>query len=367
MQEICLELGRQHEVHVLTSGAGELPSVEKHPESNVTVHRAPVFGRSARATASFLSMFHFTPAAIKLASALMSEHKFDVINTWFAIPSGIAGGWIARKYKIPHLLTVIGGDIYDPSKWYSPHSFFPSALGVKWAIKRADALVAISSDIANRTCDYFKYSGKIPVIPLGIKTPEYTAVDREQLEMNADAKYIVTLGRQVRRKDYPTLLNAMARLNDSNVHLIMIGDGPEQGNLSALATDLGIRERVHFKGFLPENVKYQILANSNVFLLASLHEGFGVVYLEAMYCGLPVIASDEGGQVDLLEQGKTGYLVPIGGTDKMAEALQSILTDDSLAKGMGEYNTQHVKNFAISKLAQLYDDKYQSLIADHNN
>lgn len=362
MQEICLELGKRHEVHVVTSGRDGLPKTEKHADSNVTVHRANVAGRNARATASFVSMLHFLFAGSRLADSLIERYQFDVINTWFAIPSGLVGGRIARKHAIPHLLTVIGGDIYDPSKWYSPHSFYLSSVAVKWAIKRADALVAISSDIANRTQEYFKYNSEIPVISLGIKEPEFTLNNRDELGLDSSKKYIVTLGRHVRRKDYPTLLKAIANLDRDDVDLLMIGDGPEQNNLKRLAVELGISKRVNFKGFLSQEEKYQTLAASNLFVLSSLHEGFGVVYLEAMYCGLPVIAADIGGQTDLLEQAKTGFMVPIGDVEQMSEALNTVLSNDGLAEEMSAHNKQHILNFSIAKLASQYELAYSTLL-----
>ncbi len=361
MKEICEELARTHEVHVLTSGAVGLEAVDRHATLNLTVHRVFVKGRKARATASFVSMFDFLPSGIKLGNKLIKEHQFDVINTWFAIPSGITGGWIARKNKVPHLLTVIGGDIYDPSKWYSPHSWLPSKLGVKWALKRGDKFVAISTDIARRTKEYFNFNKNIDVISLGIQEPEFTPVTRAELGMDPDKKYIVTVGRQVRRKDYPTLLRAVSQLSRTDIDLIMIGDGPEQENLQALAEELGISDRVQFRGFVSYEVKYQVLANSDLFILASLHEGFGVVYLEAMYCGLPIIAADIGGQVDLLEEGLSGHLVRIGDVDQMSVAIDSVFSSSEQAAKMGEHNIRHVQNFAISRLAAQYEEQLKPL------
>jgi len=250
MKEICEELARRHEIHVLTSGAHGLESVEKHISLNLTIHRVPVRGRDDRATASFTSMFDFLPSGIKLGNELVRKFSFDVINTWFAIPSGITGGWIAKHNKVPHLLTVIGGDIYDPSKWYSPHQFLLSSLAVKWALKRADSHVAISTDIAKRTREYYKFNNNIDVISLGIQKPEFSKATREQLDMDPSFRYVVTVGRQVRRKDYPTLLHAIKNLHRSDVRLLMIGDGPEQTNLKLLARELGIENQVQFCGFV---------------------------------------------------------------------------------------------------------------------
>ena len=360
MKEIAEELAKSHEVHVLTSGTSSLPRLEKHPALNLTLHRARVVGRSARATASFLSMAAYLPAGCREGSRLLAQQQFDVVNTWFAIPSGIVGGTIARRHGVPHVLTVIGGDIYDPSKWYSPHRFFLSGLGVKWALNRADFHVAISSDIARRTKQYFAFDGPIDLIPLGIADPVVQKVPRAVVGMSDARKYIVAVGRLVRRKDYPTLLRALKALEREDVSLLLLGDGPERENLQRLARQLGLEERVEFRGFVPEMEKFQILSNADVFALVSLHEGFGVVYLEAMYCGLPVVAADVGGQVDLLEHGRTGSLVAAGEIAPLAKALAAYLDDTQMRTRMGTYNRQRFHEFSVANLARKYEAIYQN-------
>lgn len=355
MMEIAKELARRHEVHVLTSGLDSLPGVERHDSRDLTVHRVRVIGRSDRATASFASMAAFLPAAVRRGREILAEFPIDVMNTWFAIPSGIPGAAIARKHGIPHVLTVIGGDIYDPSKWYSPHRFFPAGFAVRRVLKQADLHVAISTDIAQRTKDYFDFDKPIDVIPLGIAEPDFKPATRTELGMDEGKRYIVAVGRLVRRKDYPTLLKAVRDLHRDDTHLLLLGDGPERDNLAALASELGIADRVHLKGFVSDELKYQILSNSDVFALISLHEGFGVVYLEAMYCGLPVIAADQGGQVDLLSDGETGRLVPIGDAAEIAGSLRLILDDPARARQIGDYNRRRFEEFSIENLARRYE------------
>jgi L-malate glycosyltransferase len=355
MKEIAEELARRHEVHVLTSGAGGLDAVEKHARVDLTIHRAHVLGRSDRATASLRSMAAFLPSGIRLGHRLMRDIRFDVVNTWFAIPSGITGGAIARRGGVPHVLTIIGGDIYDPSKWYSPHRFAPSGQAVRWALRHADRVVAISTDIAGRARDYFGFRAPIEVIPLGIAEPAFSPASREALGMSPHRKYIVAVGRLVRRKDYPKLIAAFKALGRDDVSLMILGDGPERGNLRRLAEQLGVADRVELKGFVPEEQKYQILANSDVFALVSLHEGFGVVYLEAMYCGLPVVAADQGGQVDLLKDGETGYLVPVGDVDRLRGSLQALLEDPVATRRIGDHNRRRFQEFSVASLAARYE------------
>ena len=363
MMEVAEELGKRHSVHVLTSGAQGLEPLWRHPSADLTVHRVAVSGRKDRATASFVSMLNFLPSGIRAGNRLAREFQFDLINTWFAIPSGIPGGWIARKNDIPHVLTVIGGDIYDPSKWYSPHRFPISGQAVKWAVRRADAHVAISSDIAHRTRAHFGFNRDIEVIPLGIRRPAYTPATREQLGMNPSKRYIVTVGRLVRRKDYGTLIRSLKSLDDENTDLVMLGDGPQLAALQSLASELGVRERVHFRGFVTNELKYQILSNADVFTLASLHEGFGVVYLEAMFCGLPIVAANQGGQVDVLQDNATGFLIDAGNVADMTTALRKLLDDSDLRARISLHNRTRAEQYTITNVTVRYEHVFDKLVA----
>jgi len=362
MMEFARELARRHEVHVLTSGI-ETSDIAIEDDLDLSIHRVHVFGRSDRATASIASMAAFLPAGIRRGNELATEIDFDVVNTWFAIPTGVVGAFVARKNNIPHVLTVIGGDIYDPSKWYSPHQFFLTRLVVKWVLRQANAHLAISSDIADRTRRYFDFQKPIEVIPLGITEPHFELATRKQLGMADNKKYVVAVGRLVRRKDYTTLLEAIGNLPRDDTDLLLLGDGPEKENLLSLAKELDIVERVHLKGFVSDEAKYQFLSNSDVFALVSLHEGFGIVYLEAMYCGLPIVAANEGGQTDILDAAESGRLVPVGDISALTECLTELLSDDQGRQNIGNSNRLRFDRYTISSLALRYEKVFEDLTA----
>ena len=306
-----------------------------------------------------MSMLAFYPSAIFLGRNLLKQHKYDVINTWFAIPSGPVGVNLAFHGSIPHLLSVVGGDLYDPSKWYSPHRNLLLGWVVKRVISKADRLTAISGDVANRARRFFTAERSIDVIPLGINEPKFQPCTRQELQLGEQSIYIVCVGRLVRRKDHPTLLCALALLERNDVHLLVVGDGPEKKHLAALAAQLNIADRVHFMGFVSEERKYQLLQNSDIFAMPSLHEGFGLVYLEGMHCGLPIIAATQGGQTDFLEDGKTGFLVPARDPQSLRKALGTLIQDSDLRKTIGASNRELVKSYYISRTAQMYENLLQ--------
>lgn len=360
METIARELAQHNTVHVLTSGAGGLPSEETIADGRITVFRCPAFLRHSKSVASIASMLAFWPLGVQLGKKLLREYHYDVINTWFAIPSGPAGVGIAKRGDIPHVLTIIGGDIYDPSKWYSPHRNPALKQVVRSVLSKADRHTAISHDIEARARDIYGFDRPIDVISLGITEPTFEPRSRQDLGLRDDVTYLISVGRIVRRKDYPSLLGALKKVARDDVHLLLLGDGPERSNLEALSKQLGIAERVHFRGFVSEEEKFQLLTVADVFALTSLHEGFGLVYLEAMHCGLPVIAGRTGGQMDFLTEGETGYLAKTGDAESLASALQKMLDEPERRAAMAENNRKLVKSYYASATATRYEQLFEA-------
>jgi glycosyltransferase involved in cell wall biosynthesis len=275
MRDVATELSKRHEVHVLTSGATGLPSEEEHRGGALRIFRCKVWLRTATAVASLISLFAFYPAGVRLGRQLIRRYSYDVVNTWFAIPSGPTGVHVARYGELPHVLTIIGGDIYDPSKWYSPHRNPVLGGVVRSVLNSADRTTAISTDIAQRARQLYGFQRPIDVIPLGVNPPSFTPCPRDALALEPHKKYIVSVGRLVRRKNYPALLHAVKALSRKDVELLIVGDGPERQNLEGLATSLGVGEQVQFRGFVTEETKFQLLSSSDLFALPSLHGDSG--------------------------------------------------------------------------------------------
>jgi glycosyltransferase involved in cell wall biosynthesis len=115
---------------------------------------------------------------------------------------------------------------------------------------------------------------------------------------------------------------------------------------------------VQFRGFVPDAMKYQLLAAADMFALPSLHEAFGLVYLEAMHCGLPVIAARPGGQEDYLEEGRTGFLVPPEDLDGLVGALTKLVEDPALRARMSEHNRNIAHRFTVRATAARYESLF---------
>ena len=168
----------------------------------VTIFRAPVLGRTKRSTASILSMVSFWPIGIRHGRQVTAGRSYDVVNSWFAVPSGPTGIHLARHFGSPHVLTMAGGDIYDPSKWYTPDKNPILGAAVRRVLAGSDAHVAVSNDLARRARSIYGFDGPIDVISLGAAAPRSRPADRARnWGSTPDAIYIVAVGRLVRRKN----------------------------------------------------------------------------------------------------------------------------------------------------------------------
>lgn len=358
---IAAELAKRHRVSVITSAYAGLPQCEVR--ERVVVHRVPVVGRSDQSAASLSSLLSYPLAAWVKAARLMRAESFDVINSHFAVPTGPGSLPVAKWARIPHVLSLHGGDIYDPSKKLSPHRLPGVRSTVNWVLRHSDAVVAQSTNTRENTYRYYKYRGPIEVIPLGIRQPTFPPAARAQLGLPDDRFLAVTVGRLVKRKGIDQLLGVLTQPACSHVYLVVVGDGPERQPLTELSHQLALDERVVFAGRVEETRKWQILECADAYVSATLHEGFGLVYLEAMATGLPVVTFDHGGQVDFLRDGETGYLVHAGDTIGLASAIARLAARPEEAARMGATNRRRAPRYRIETCAGEYEALFESLIS----
>ena len=350
-----------HHVDYITS---HFMGLERQEQVNgVRVFREPVAGRKDYQTASILSMLSFPAAAVRRAVALRREADYDIIHTHFAIPSGPAGYILSKLWRKPHVLSVHGGDIYDPSKKYSPHRHPLLKLAVKRVLNQASTVVAQSKDIADRTVSIYRPKRPPLRIPLGFRTPRFAAADRAGLGLADGTVYAIAVSRLVPRKGYPELLAALAKCRSQRLVLLIAGDGPEAASLGRQCAELGIEGRVHFLGQVSEEQKYQYLSNADIFCLATHHEGFGIVYQEAMHCGLPIVTTNVGGQTDFLTDGDNALLIDPCDVEGLAAGLDRLAGDEAERRRMGARNREIIREYMIDGVARQYLLLFEEQIA----
>ncbi|MBD3380386.1 MAG: glycosyltransferase [Candidatus Omnitrophica bacterium] len=361
-KDLAEELAGNNTVHVLTSA---FPGLARSETINgVTVFRTPVLNRTSLPSAGILSLLSFPFSGIFKGYSLLKSTDYDVINTHFAVPSGPCGAFLSKISGIPNVLSIHGGDIYDPSKKTSPHRH-PL---LRWAVKRvmesSDSVIAQSNNTRDNAMSIYSPSKDIKIIPLGIPLSSIPEIDRGSIGLDPDKKYLISIGRLVKRKGYDILIRAFSSVTsrEPSTRLILLGSGPELDNLKTLAADLGIGEKISFITDSDDRAKYEYLASSDMYVLSSLHEGFGIVLLEAMACGLSIVSTDNGGQTDILEHEKNALMVPPGDAEALAEAIEELLSSPETMRKMKTNNLEHAKDFSISKVAARYMELFRETI-----
>jgi len=201
---------------------------------------------------------------------------------------------------------------------------------------------------------------KITFIPNGVNTDHFIPSPAAECASNK----ITFLGRLNYQKGIDTLLLAFSSLimNKPGLQLEITGEGPEKPNLLKMAEDLNITNKVIFHG--KNTDPYAFLLSSTVFVLPSRSEGLPNVLLEAMSCGLPVIASNVGGNLDLIQSGINGILFEEGNYEQLSSAIETILDDQQLKEKLGKNAIQTiVSNYAMEQVSSTYIDLYNKLLA----
>jgi glycosyltransferase involved in cell wall biosynthesis len=360
MAALARELARRHEVTVLTSRARDLPT--EAADGAVRVLRVPVFFRSQLAVANFPSMLAYLPMAM-LRGLKFGRGAFDVINTHFAVPTGPVGQVLSALYRVPNVLSIHGGDLYDPSKKMSPHRHRWLRKPIQKLLLAADAVVGQSQNTVGHVDQIYGVKRPVRLIPLGIdRPPRIAGASREEFGVPAGTFVLVTVGRLVPRKDTVQLVRAVAASNCVDAHLLVVGDGPDADAIRRAAEELRIADRVHLTGHVSDERKYRALAAADVFASTSQHEGFGLVFLEAMAYGLPVLCYDHGGQTDFLRTGQTGHVLKLNDFAAFTNAIVDLHDNSQRRRNMGEYNRGAVEEFFIERCSERYEAVFREVM-----
>lgn len=357
--DLAIEWKKEAEVHVLTSWFKGLPFYEE--VAGIHVHRARILFRTSRDVATFVSMLSYLVFGFFKGVALCRKHRFDVINTHFAVPSGPLGHVLSRFFRIPNVLSLHGGDIYDPSKRISPHQHWFFKRAVRFILNRADRVIAQSSNTRDNAITYYHPDNEVSVIPLAFHAPKVRKAARTDLGISRNEFVLITIGRLIKRKAIDTMINALAKLPDQNITLYIMGDGPEREFLASLADQMGLRERVIFLGYVTEEEKYRYLSVADLFVSTSLHEGFGIVFMESMHFGIPIVCSNYGGQVDFLANEENALLIDVGDASACAHSVKRFYRDRRLYAKCSRNNMKKVHDFYADAVAARYTNIFREL------
>ncbi len=231
--------------------------------------------------------------------------------------------------------------------------------------KHADGLVVASAGMKEECTRHFRAAPMdIAVIPNSVDPGDIAMKAKEgvSLDIPPGFRIVATAGRLEHEKNLPLLLHAFseARTHDA-LKLIVIGDGAQRENLLRLAQDLGIGEDVLFVGY--QTNPYKFMAASDLFVHTCLFEGFANVIIEAMACGVPVIAADcPYGPRDIITHGKNGLLVPMDDKEGLAKAIGTLLHDSTLRARITEKGLERAKEFSVNTMAERYERFFSGII-----
>lgn len=222
-------------------------------------------------------------------------------------------------------------------------------------------VVCISEGVKTSMIDWLpEIAGKLIIIPNGVNIGEFGTTP--QPDQKSECPIIISVGRLQRMKNYQTAINACALLKDLNFEYHILGDGDEKPALRKLIEEKNLANKVKLLGF-QSNVA-ENLSRSNIFLMSSRWEGFGLAAAEAMACGLPVVISDVPGVREIVgSEGKGGFLVDPNDAVRIAEKLRILILSPKLRAEMGAYNRLYAKKYSIERTAQDYLNLYQKVLS----
>ena len=357
---VATELGIQmakkgHEVHFITYSQ---PVRLDILEENIFYHAVNVHD---------YPLFEYQPYELALSSKMVDtviNEDLDILHVHYAIPHAYAA-YMAKKILldehgkyVPVITTLHGTDITLVGK--NP-SYKPA---VTFSINKSDVVTSVSESLRQDTLSSFDIKKPIQVIPNFIDLKLY------QGEMNCRRAQIAPEGQKIishisnmrKVKRIPDIIEVFAKiLKHEPAVLLMIGDGPERERAEQQVRALGISEQVKFFG--KTNEVRRLLCMSDLFLLTSESESFGLVALEAMAAHVPVLSTNAGGIPEVNIHGETGFLSDVGDTDAMANHALALLRDEQLLKLFKKNAYGRAQKFCVDAIVPLYERAYEDALS----
>jgi len=353
--ELGLELSKRgHQIHFITYNQ---PVRLELLGNNVHFHEVNV---------PEYPLFHYQPYELALSSKLVDMvklHKIEILHVHYAIPHAYAA-YMAQKMLleegiyVPIVTTLHGTDI----TLVGNHPFYKPA--VTFSINKSDAVTTVSKSLKEDTLRLFNIKKEINVVTnfIDISRFNHTFTDCQRAMMATEDEKIITHISNMREvKRIPDVIKVFYNIQkEIPAKLMMVGEGPEREPAERLCEELGIAEKVVFFG--NSNEIDRILCFSDLFLLPSKTESFGLSALEAMASGVPVISSNTGGIPEVNKEGFSGFLSDVGDVEDMSKKALYILKDEDKLKEFKQNAKAQAKTFDIHQIVPKYEAIYQETL-----
>jgi len=356
---VATELGKAladhgHQVHFVTYNQ---PARLDFFSENLFYHEVAV---------SKYPLFEYPPYELALASRLVDVVRFeklDILHVHYAIPHASAA-FMAKQILmtygiyIPVVTTLHGTDItlVGKDRTYQPV--------VTFSINKSDGVTAVSENLRKDTYEFFEIENEIRVIPNFIDMKRFSLKAKDHFKKAiapAGEKILIHTSNFRKVKRTTDVIKIFAKVIERiPSKLLMVGDGEERSECEQLARDLGVSDSVRFLG--KQDAIEEILSVSDLFLMPSKSESFGLAALEAMACKVPVVSSNAGGLPELNVDGVTGFLKEVGDVGGMAENAIYVLEDEARLKTFKENSLARAKEFDLSIILPVYESYYTEVI-----
>jgi L-malate glycosyltransferase len=353
--ELGLNLARRgYEVHFITDA---MPVRLRRYERNIFFHQVEAVS---------YPVFRHTPYTLALATKMCEvarHHGLDILHVHYAIPHA-ASAFLARSMLGPGAISMIttlhGTDITLVGQ---EPSYFEMT---RFLIAESDAVTAVSSSLKEETRRVFGVGDDIEVIPNFIDPRRFRPSDALRREDYASSEEALLIHASNFRpvKNIPHVLRVFARVNAARPsRLLLLGEGPERRPAEKLADELGVRDRIAFLGHV-ENLE-DLISVADLMLMPSRHESFGLVALESMACGTPVIVTSVGGAEEFIESGHNSYRLPPDDLEAWVATALDLLGNDALYRQIADDGLRDaVSRFGTPCVIKSYVDLYDRVLAD---
>ena len=310
-------------------------------------------------------LFEHPPYDSLLASKIVDVcqyAKLDVLHVHYAVPHATVAFLAnqilkARGYTLPVMTTLHGTDItlvgLDKSL----------ATVIEFSINRSSMVTTVSKSLRDQTMNQFKIDQEIAVVYNFIDLERFTRKpnpEHRKAFAPDGEKIVVHISnfRPVKRVD--DVVRVFQRLREKTpAKLLLVGDGPERINIERMCRSLGVNEDVRLLG--KQDAVEEILSIADLMIMPSEQESFGLAALEAMACGVPVVASNVGGLPEVIDDGKNGFLCPLGNVEQMAEKALSVLSDENILDQYRIAGRTKAEEFCINCILPEYEKLYMAM------
>ncbi|KKR49068.1 MAG: Glycosyl transferase, group 1 [Candidatus Magasanikbacteria bacterium GW2011_GWC2_40_17] len=353
--QIIKKLSQRVQFDVLTS---HYPGKNIYPEKidNVRIYSVPSHRQSIH-HAGFFGMLSFLINSLGQFRDLIKKNNYDLIHYYFSVPTGLLSFF--QPKRIPYIISLNGGDVpgYNPEEMPCLHKVI-SFLN-KRVVKGATAVTAVSEDLGMFVKKKMEIKS-VQVIYNGIE--EKRVVKPSQPRSSGSKLKLICISRLIFCKRIDLIILAIKDLDD--VELEIIGDGYYKDKLISLIKKNNLTDRVKLLGYINNADLDQYLKAADIFILPSIGDSFGIVFLEAMACGLPIIAAKAGGVAEVVKNGFNGLLAEPNDLDSLKKAIIELKNNPDERVKFGLNSLARVKEFNWEEIAEQYFKLYKKVLPE---